>query len=228
MATCRRSVSERDVRARRGNVPAPDMRNPWLDEPEPVEPPEAAAPVEPRPATGPALPQRGVPVPDHVDRLRVIERNLTPALWVVGAHGGAGESSVAALDADWAAADHAWPLIPNGATRVVLTARTSAAGLRAAQNAATHWAAGLGAEVRLMGLVLIADAPGRLPRPLREYAQLVAGGVPRTWRLPWIEGWRLGEPPDPASSPREVRKLLEDLTTLTFGATGTTTRKEHP
>lgn len=214
------------MRLRRHNV-STDIRNPWLDEPEPAELPDAA-PVEPIATTGPTVPQRGVPVPDHVDRLRVIERNLTPALWVVGAHGGAGESSLAALDSDWAAADHAWPLSPNGATHVVLTARTSATGLRAAQNAATHWAAGLDAEVRLVGLVLIADAPGRLPRALREYAQVVAGGVPRTWHLPWIERWRLGEPPDPASVPREVRKLTEDLTTLTGGATGTTTRKEHP
>lgn len=215
------------MKSRRHDAPARDTRNPWLDEPDSAELPEAVAPVERMLATGPDSPQRGVPVPDHVDRLPTRERSLTPALWVVGAHGGAGESSLAALEPAWAAAEHTWPFTADQATCVVLAARTSAAGLRAAQNAATHWAAGLGVEVRLLGLVLIADAPGRLPRPLREYARVVAGGVPRTWHLPWIEGWRLGEPPDRASAPREVRRLAEDLMSLTLGATGTTTRKEY-
>ena len=204
-----------------------DVHNPWLAEPVPIEAPDAPVTAEPMPVTGPAIPQSGVPAPDHVDRLPVVERSQAPALWILGAHGGSGESSLAALQPDWAAAEHAWPCTAGQSASVVLTARTSAAGLKAAQRAATHWAAGLGAEVQLLGLVLLADAPGRLPRPLREYAQLIAGGVPRTWRLPWIEAWRLGEPPDPASGPREVRKLTEDLMALTLGATGTTTRREH-
>lgn len=204
-----------------------EMRNPWLEEPESIEAPHAPAPAEPMPLTGPAIPQSGVPAPDHVDRLPVIERSQAPALWILGAHGGSGESSLAALHPDWAPADHAWPCTAGQPASVVLTARTSAAGLKAAQRAATQWASGAGAEVQLLGLVLLADAPGRLPRPLRDYAQVIAGGVPRTWRLPWIEAWRLGEPPDAASGPREVRKLTEDLMTLTLGATGTTTRKEH-
>jgi len=108
--------------------------------------------------------------------------------------------------------------------RVVLTARSNLRGLRAAQVAATQWASGLVPHVQVLGLVVIADAPGRLPRPLREYAQLVSGGVPRTWTLPWIETWRLGETPELATSPREVRRLVDELTALLRpGAAGTTT-----
>jgi hypothetical protein len=44
----------------------------------------------------------------------------------------------------------------------VLVARTHACGLRCAQSALRGWAVGE-APMRLPGLVLIADAPGRLP-----------------------------------------------------------------
>jgi hypothetical protein len=110
---------------------------------------------------------------------------------------------------------------------VVLIARSSGRGLRAAQAAATQWAAGLAPNVEVLGLVIVADAPGRLPRPLRELAQLVSGGVPRTWTVPWVESWRLGEPVALDSAPREVRRLVDELTALvTAGARGTANRKE--
>ena len=67
----------------------------------------------------------------------------------------------------------------------------------------------------LLGLVLIADAPGRLPHGLRRLAALIAGGVPAVWSVPWIEAWRLGEPPAPHNAPKVVRELLEDLRAMT-------------
>ena len=67
----------------------------------------------------------------------------------------------------------------------------------------------------LLGLVLIADAPGRLPHALRQLAALVAGGVPAVWSLPWIEAWRVGEPAGPQNAPKVVRQLLEDLRAMT-------------
>ena len=99
----------------------------------------------------------------------------------------------------------------------------SADGSRAAQAAATQWAAGLVPGVDVLGLVIVADAPGRLPRPLRDFAHLVGGGVPRTWNVPWIELWRLGEPPALSDAPREVRRLVDELHALVqSGAAGTT------
>lgn len=181
-------------------------------------------------ATGPAYPQSGVPAPDLVDQLPVREQRTTAELWWVGAHGGAGESSLAALMPDWTAADHAWPRPPGEtAHRAVLVTRSHMSGLRAAQAAATQWAAGLVPHVELLGLVIVADAPGRLPRPLREFAKLVGGGVPRTWYVPWSESWRLGEQKALSDAPREVRRLVDDLSALIkSGADGTTTRKEQP
>jgi len=206
-----------------------DGINPWISrptDPEPASPAISAPPVAP--PTGPLGPQRGVRAPDRVDQLPTYDRPAAN-LWWLGAHGGAGESTLAALVPAWPAADHGWPRPPaDAATRVVLVARTNAHGLRAAQAAATQWAAGLVPHVDLLGLVLIADAPGRIPRPLRDLAQVVSGGVPRTWNVPWIESWRLGEPPALTDAPREVRRLVDELSALvTPGATGTTYRKEH-
>ncbi|MHA7620778.1 DUF6668 family protein [Cellulosimicrobium cellulans] len=188
----------------------------------------SAAPADPA-LTGPRAPQRGIPAPDRADQLPIRPQPHGADLWWLGVHGGAGESALARLVLDWtAAADHAWPQPPGPApVRVVLTARSNMRGLRAAQAAATQWAAGLIPHVEVLGLVILADAPGRLPRPLRDYVQLVAGGVPRTWTLPWIEAWRLGEPPTLATAPREVRRLIDELNALVRpGAPGTVNRKE--
>ncbi|MFS0703232.1 DUF6668 family protein [Cellulomonas sp. 179-A 9B4 NHS] len=201
-----------------------DADNPWLSRPvapQPSAPAYTGAPTA-RP-TGPSAPQRGVPAPDRAALLPTIDQRQDADLWWLGAHGGAGETSLAALIPGWPAAGHGWPRTPGAApARVVVTARSSMSGLRAAQTSATQWAAGLVPHVQVLGLVLIADAPGRLPRPLREFAQVVAGGFARTWTLPWIEAWRLGEPPALTAAPREVRRLVDELSALLRpGADGT-------
>lgn len=153
-----------------------DGSNPWLSRP---TEPEHAVPVVTesavRPPTGPVAPQRGVPSPDRADQLASYDQAQPADLWWLGVHGGAGESSLAALVPEWRAADHGWPRPPGSApARVVLTARSNMRGLRAAQTAATQWASGIVPHVEVLGLVIVSDAPGRLPRPLREFAQLVS------------------------------------------------------
>ncbi|WP_217634474.1 DUF6668 family protein [Herbiconiux ginsengi] len=135
-------------------------------------------------------------------------------MWWLGVHGGAGESTLAALAAGSRPAQHGWPMAdtPGTPSQVALVARTSWSGLTAAQRAATEWASGvLGNSVQLVGLVLIPDVPGRLPKPLRDLQHVIAGGVPRVWTLPWVDAWRLG-PVDPSAPvPKEFRALLADL-----------------
>ena len=196
--------------------------NPWLSRPT-TPPPSLAAPVASVPdAVGPVAPQRGIPAPDRVDQLPVHDRGATAALWWVGAHGGSGESTLAALMPGTQAAGHAWPRTPSQTpARTVLVARGDARGLRAAQDAMRQWAAGLVPSVEVLGLVVMADAPGRVPRSLRDLLQVVSGGVPRTWSVPWVEAWRVGEPPALSSSPREVQRLVDELTAI-LGAAGTT------
>ncbi|WP_211287011.1 DUF6668 family protein [Georgenia soli] len=164
-------------------------------------------------------------MPDQVDQLPSLEHAAAAPLWWLGVHGGAGEWTLAQLVPQWRPADHAWPLVVNNqaAARTVLVARSSMRGLRAAQIAATQWASGIVPHVTVLGLVVIADAPGRLPRPIRDLIKVVGGGVPRVWHLPWVESWRLGEDVSLETAPREVRKLVEDLRALLqAGAEGTT------
>ncbi|MBD8586001.1 hypothetical protein IFT90_15705 [Frigoribacterium sp. CFBP 8766] len=163
---------------------------------------------------GPTAPQpTAVQVPESADRLPTRQVFTEVSMWWLGAHGGAGETTLSALVQSSQPADHAWPL-PNergASNRVTIVARTNYAGLMAAQRAAREWAAGTTAGlVDLAGLVLIADAPGRRPKELRQLEQHIAGGYPRLWTLPWVEAWRMG-PASPDDMPREYRALLADL-----------------
>ncbi|MDN5762642.1 MAG: hypothetical protein L0H41_10045 [Microlunatus sp.] len=112
---------------------------------------------------------------------------------------------------------------------MVIVARTSARGLLAAKAAAKQWASGLVQDVELLGLVLVADAPGRLPKPLRDLMKVVSGGYPRTWHVPWVESWRLGDDLLLDAAPRDVRRLVDDLRTLlrTGAPSGATNRKDQ-
>jgi hypothetical protein len=95
---------------------------------------------------------------------------------------------------------------------VVLVARTNFTGLTGAQRAAIEWASDtLGDRVQLEGLALIADAPGRRPKALRDLEQVITGGIPRSWQLPWINAWRLGPVTASDPLPGEFRGLLADL-----------------
>ena len=128
-------------------------------------------------------------------------------VWFVGCHGGAGESTLADVLPGSAAAGHRWPI----GQPVVLVARTNERGLLAARSALIQWSSAHGPEVDLLGLILSADAPIRLPRALIALAHLVAGGSPRTWRMPWIPAWRTGERADHKITAR----LFADIAELT-------------
>jgi hypothetical protein len=149
---------------------------------------------------------------DGLGELVVGERERDVTLWWVGVHGGAGESTLERIFRGTRAAGHRWPVAPPGSPPVVvvLVARTDARGLRAAQSAMRDWQT-RGLNLRLLGLVLMADAPTRLPRALRDLQRVVSGGVPRVWSLPWVESWRVGEVPSRANSPTESERLLADL-----------------
>lgn len=208
-----------------------DATNPWLPQPTETDPAAAQDQTPARVATtGPLHPQRGVPAPDLVDQLPIRRMDRTAGLWVVGAHGGAGESTIAELDDAWVAASHAWPAVaPGGSTRVIIVARTSTRGLLAAKAVAKQWATGLVQGVDVLGLVLVVDAPGRLPKPLRDLTKVVGGGYPRTWHVPWVESWRLGEQPLLDAAPREARRLVDDLRLLNppGAPSGATNGKDH-
>lgn len=181
------------------------------DESEPETPTAVAIDHEPgvEVLRGSPAPQPGLTAPAQGDRLGTVEVS-TRGPWWVGVHGGAGESTMAdLLGGD--ASGHRWPLMADSAQRplVVLVARQNARGLDAAARAARDWAAGSWPGVDLLGLVIIAAAPGKVPKHLRSRTRIVAGGVPRTWMVPWIESLHLtGEATD---LPRSCSSVLTDL-----------------
>jgi hypothetical protein len=163
----------------------------------------------------PTVPQPGVPIPDRADRLPQRNVNHPATLWWLGVHGGAGETTLSHLVRDSHAAGHAWPVDrDHSPTNVVLVARSHASGLIAAQRAATEWASGAYPSIRLLGLIIVADAPGKLPKPLRELARIIGGGVPTVWNIPWVEAWRLGETVSLESSPKSVHTLVTTISNL--------------
>lgn len=196
------------------------QQNPWLtttEEPVAVEAP-ASSPSPKR--GGPAHPQRGVDELDAVDRLPRRTPRASATVWWLGAHGGAGETTLAELLPGSRAADHCWPAEadPVTARPVVLLCRGHARGLHAAQTALTDWASGAVPGVHLLGLVIVADAPQRAPKPLRDLARVVSGGAPTVWHLPWIEALRY-VPAAATATPSAARGLLRDITRLTGSTT---------
>lgn len=191
------------------------VRNPWITEPEDAaaaqeaaERPPAGAGEDLSPhARGSRWPQRGIPEVDVADRLaRHPVTHRGP--WVLGVHGGSGESTLAAwLDAR--PAGHAWPISNEQPAAVLLVARTHARGLLAARRAATEWASG-SVRVKVIGLVLMADAPGRLPPALRDQIRQLSGAVPATWTISFLPALRTDATPS-ASPPPQVTRTLRSI-----------------
>ncbi len=151
------------------------------------------------------------PPPDRQLPLRELDdQEFDTPLFLLGAHSAAGEKTLARVLPEAKAADHAWPIAPQGraAARVALVARTSASGLRAAQTALTDWMSGR-PRAELAGVILNADAPGKLPAQLHELVELVthaAGG--RVTHIAWQPAWRLGDSTPDARVARQLSDLI--------------------
>ena len=113
---------------------------------------------------------------------------------VTGAHGGAGTTTVARLLGARDAGRH-WPQQGEEKypPRVLLVARTHAAGLMSVSQALAGYHA---SEHRdgpfLTGVVLVPDAPGRLPKLLKRRIAVIESAV-MVHQMPWVAGWRLTE-----------------------------------
>ena len=181
--------------------------NPWVQEPAPPEPVSDGVEVlgvdYRRWASG-----AEVSASRRLGRVQV----RGSALWVVGAHGGAGTSTWAGL-LDAGDAGMSWPVpaVPGEQVRVLVTARTHAAGLEAARAVAVEWLEGTVPGVELLGLVLGAYAPGRRhPKPLARLVRDVSGAFPVVLRVPWQAAWRLSQPSE-AHRGMRVRRIIKTI-----------------
>ncbi|MDX3690721.1 hypothetical protein PV726_10385 [Streptomyces europaeiscabiei] len=123
----------------------------------------------------------------------------------VAAHGGAGTSTLAAVFGG-IDAGRTWPLPDQGEPNsVLLVARTHATGLQA-----VSWTLDLfrrGEQppgLKLVAVVLVADAPGRLPRQLLQRIKVIGSAI-EVHRVPWVPDWRTGDLAAPP--PRETARL---------------------
>jgi len=197
--------------------------NPWITSPATDNAEEAAQDAHLPPAAVISEPLRGVVEPDAADRLGHRTVAGSAALWVTGAHGGSGESRIADLIGGARVTDHCWPVLQDGSKpRVLLVCRADMRGLTAAQSALTQWVSGAAPELDLLGLAVLADAPGKTPKPLRDFAAIVGGGAPRYWTLPWVDAWRHGDATTPPPG-REYQRFITDLAALATTTTPSTT-----
>ncbi len=122
-----------------------------------------------------------------------------------GAHPGAG---VTTLARELGGADLG--LSSRTGLPTLVVCRSSADGLIAAQHLAAGELCGTPSWTCL-GLVVVADGPGSLVKPLAELAALILGGYPDHWPIPWMESWR-AHPSSPwptvAHRPNRLARLL--------------------
>ena len=200
-----------------------DRSNPWLSPsgtPPTAAPPLAApgAPVFLPPSPPPPAVHRqigAVPMPE----VRLGSWSWPPqgtvSWWALGVHGGAGTTTLLRVLTGGADAQRRWPDVQGtaGGVQVLLIARTDARGLDAAQQAVQEFAAcGAPASVEIAGLVLMADAPGKLPGPLRDRIRMLEGACSRIWQVPWVPELREQQPPKrPVKELGELGEFLRDL-----------------
>jgi len=125
----------------------------------------------------------------------------------VKAHGGAGTTSLAhALGGVDVGAR--WPDVTRGEPRrILLVGRTSAGGLRSVSRALQALHEGNAPRgLDLLGVVLVADVPGRLPLTLLRRIRVIRSAAP-VHRVPWIPAWRVGG--RSRSLPRQLTPLAE-------------------
>ncbi|MFI6078683.1 DUF6668 family protein [Actinoplanes sp. NPDC051343] len=144
---------------------------------------------------------------------------LSPAgfAWVA-AHGGCGATTLASvlggvdLGCRWPQPERTEP------TRVLLVARTHAGGLRAASQTLNAMREGRHpAGMKLVAVVLVADAPGGLPRILADRIRLLRSVAP-VYRIPWVASWRSGQ--NLTTLPQPLEKLGRLVQGPTAGSPG--------
>ncbi|NYJ76535.1 DUF6668 family protein [Allobranchiibius huperziae] len=202
--------------------------NPFLPAAPPPEPVQEAMPVdellgEDLAATGPARPL-GIQAPVGASLPRTFA-GPEARTYMVGLHGGAGVTTLTQLLGEQVAVDAGTKVPLGGTPKVLLVARTHAAGLAAVQRAGQVWAAGQLSDVELLGLVLVDDGP-RIGKAQLSACRQVMQILPRTWRIGWVESWRTQTTPEISAAPLRVRRTVNQLRAIGAPRTVNSTTNE--
>lgn len=178
------------------------MTNPWITEGPDVKPPPKEQPL-PAPSwtTGAKVNVTG--------GLPIVPTSVGEPgfLWVIGAHGGAGTTTMAKL-LNAGDAGTSWPH-PLNPQKALIVARSNYSGLRAAQKVAIQWVSGEVPAIDLVGLIIVPDSGGKRPKELRDLTRLVSGAFPAVFTLEWVEKWRTAEPWDVPVSREIARQIIK-------------------
>ncbi|MFF0494338.1 hypothetical protein ACFYTQ_35420 [Nocardia sp. NPDC004068] len=133
-----------------------------------------------------------------------------PAVWLLGAHGGAGVSTLARMLAPAGDCGRRWPAgLAGESPYVVIVARETIEGLSRAHDLLRQFHCGLaGRNTVLLGLITSAHQGGRQPKPIRRYLEVIWDLVPESgrWRVEWQGDWPLTEIKDlPTWTPGDAR-----------------------
>ncbi|MDO5061280.1 MAG: hypothetical protein Q4D73_06620 [Actinomycetaceae bacterium] len=129
---------------------------------------------------------------------------------LVGAHAGAGVSSLSAVTGI-AECGFNWG-VPSSNDGVVFVARGDMRGLNALSDAGRAWSEGR-VKGRLLGAVVLADHPKEL-KELKTFREFVCRGFPQSWFIPFIDSWRLA-PGSKQGLPKAAVKAFTHLSSLT-------------
>ncbi|WP_078113936.1 DUF6668 family protein [Gordonia sp. IITR100] len=133
-------------------------------------------------------------LPHGIARLSVrteplpVTGEFPPLFALMGAHGGAGVSTLATMWAPAADTGRCWPTSPRTTRRVLVVAREHMSGIAAAADvlrAAHEDTAPPGVQV--CGLITVAAEPGRASKDVLRYARTVAELAPHSYRVPWVK-----------------------------------------
>lgn len=136
------------------------------------------APVTPTPAA--RVPVARVPV----------ARRAEPFAWVA-AHGGAGATSLQVAAGCGLDLGGRWPALSAGdPSTVVLVCRSNTAGLDSAGRMLHQWSTSVVPGLHVLAVVVVADAPTKTSRAIRDRIGDLKAVVADVFTMPWISPWR--------------------------------------
>ena len=121
----------------------------------------------------------------------VIEDNFSsfsPAFWFVGAHGGAGCTTLAALIAPAGDAGQQWPIFDDHPLCVVV-ARATVLGLERAHQVLLQGLREV-EQVTILGVLVVNDAPGKLPTEIKHKLEILSP-LAKIWYVDYLPNVRL-------------------------------------